>query len=89
MGTYSVGDGPRGISVDSSNNIWVANAVSNNVTKLSSLGVSLETYSAGSAPYAFGDFTGFAFQHFVLGCITPVALKVQGKLEVKGTMKIK
>jgi streptogramin lyase len=59
FGTYSVGTNPNGIAVDQSGNVWVVNAGSNNVTKLSSAGDTLGTYSVGTSPqYVAVDQSG-------------------------------
>ena len=50
LGTYSVGPIPYGVAVDQSGNVWVTNAGSANVTKLSSAGATLGTYSVVSGP---------------------------------------
>ena len=50
VGTYAVGDGPFGIAFDGAN-IWVANNLSDNVTKLNAAtGAVVGTYSVGSWP---------------------------------------
>ncbi len=48
--TYTVGNGPAGIAIDSPGNIWVANQSDNTVTELSSTGTTIGTYSVGSDP---------------------------------------
>src|SRR5271165_3660461 len=48
--TFSVGSGPQGVAFDGAN-IWVANAGSNNVTKLRAAdGANLGTFSVASSP---------------------------------------
>ena len=44
--TYTAGRGPNAIAVDSSGNVWVANANSNNVTELNSSGKTVGRYYA-------------------------------------------
>ena len=53
IGTYTVGTTPYGIVYDPTNNaVWVANQVTNNVTKLNATtGALIGTYSVGTAPY--------------------------------------
>jgi streptogramin lyase len=45
-----VGFYPEGIAIDQQGNVWIANYGSNNVTKLSSTGVTIGTYPVGKAP---------------------------------------
>ena len=67
IGTYAAGSNPRGIAIDASGNIWVTNLGNGDVgngnyygaakydscvTKLSSSGKFIGTYTAGSTPYA-------------------------------------
>ena len=63
---FAVGNSPYGIAVDASGSVWVANLGSHNVTKLNPDGTTLGTFTVGSSPVAFGDFTGFAFLNFTL-----------------------
>lgn len=52
FGTYATGAQPRGTSVDSTGNVWVANSAAKTCTKYSSVGAALGTYPVGSQPYA-------------------------------------
>ena len=45
---YNVGNGPDGIAIDSSGDVWVANQEGSNVTELSSSGTTIGTYTVGS-----------------------------------------
>jgi hypothetical protein len=71
IGTYSTPYGPMGITSDASGNVWVINAGqgdgNGSVTKFNSSGTSLGTYNLGPFPTSFGDLTGYALQHIVLG----------------------
>lgn len=52
----------RGVIVDSSNNIWVVNKNSNNVTKFrGSDGAFIATIPVGNQPYTYSDATGLGF----------------------------
>ncbi len=50
IGTYAVGNGPWGIAIDASGNVWVVNDTSNTVTKLSAAGSIIGTYPVGNSP---------------------------------------
>ncbi|MCX6723751.1 MAG: Ig-like domain-containing protein [Candidatus Staskawiczbacteria bacterium] len=50
LGTYAVGNNPRGVAVDASGNAWVVNFLGNTITKLDSSGNVLGTYSVGTWP---------------------------------------
>jgi streptogramin lyase len=52
LGTYQTGSQPRGVDVDSTGNVWVANSVGQTVTKYSGTGAPLGTYPVGNQPYA-------------------------------------
>ena len=66
----ATGTTPAGVSVDSSGYVWVANTGSNNVSKINGLtGTKVDDYPVGTAPYSFGDMTGYALQKIVLGGI--------------------
>ena len=49
---FTVGSGPYNIAIDSLNNVWVANDLSNTVTELSPSGAILGTYTVGIGPRA-------------------------------------
>ena len=62
--TIPVGDGPTGIGIDGSNNIYVNNSLTGGTIKKLNAGEKefkiVQSIKVGLNPYAFGDFTGWA-----------------------------
>lgn len=68
INSFNIGVSPWGVAVDLNDHIWIANQGSDTVSELDSSGTPVRPAIATSHhPYAFGDATGFALQHFVLG----------------------
>ncbi|MFN3429911.1 MAG: hypothetical protein ACK46X_08160 [Candidatus Sericytochromatia bacterium] len=52
IGTYPTGTQPRGVDVDSTGSVWVANSTATTVTRYSGTGAPLGNYPVGNQPYA-------------------------------------
>lgn len=63
IGSFS---GPAGVAADVSGNVWVVNSSNGTVSKVNSTSNEItSTINVGTTPYAWGDFTGFAYQYIV------------------------
>ena len=72
VATVTVNTHPIGVAVDALGYVWVVNQYSSKVSKIDpSTNTVTTTVNVGSSPFALGDFTGFAYQHFVLGYSLP------------------
>jgi uncharacterized repeat protein (TIGR02543 family) len=66
--TINVDGYPDGIAADASGFVWVTSLGSNQVYKIDpSTNTVVATINVGATPISIGDFTGFAYQKFVLG----------------------
>lgn len=62
VANYIVGTGPTGVAVDGFGNVWSANEVTSNATRIKlaadPVNAVIDTFAVGSRPYNYSDMTG-------------------------------